>query len=67
MTKYRLLIASALVPSEQQAIWLDPEVSDYGSIYEILNLHQPTPFSFKPVGEDIYSRKIDTPQLLGIL
>lgn len=53
-----------IVPPELRDDWLDPETTDSGSIYQVL---QTLPFSswkFTQVSDLIYSKKIDTTDLM---
>lgn len=53
-----------IVPSEQQETWLDPSIHDATSLYDIMRTTPYDSLSIIHVGEGIFSKKLDTADLI---
>ena len=53
-----------VVQTDQYASWLDPNVQDMASLYDVMRAPAHDALQAVRVGDDIYSKKIDSPTLL---
>lgn len=53
-----------VVRPDQYATWLDPSVSDMAQLYDVMRAPAHAALAPTQVGDDIYSKKIDTPDLI---
>lgn len=61
MTPSRLPV---IVHPDDEADWLNPEISDINTLYRIMRPYDPDQLEIIRVGDNINSAKIDTPQLI---
>lgn len=53
-----------IVQPGQQDTWLNPEIDDVGSLYDIMRMAPHDSLTFQRVGDDIFSKKTDMPRLI---
>jgi putative SOS response-associated peptidase YedK len=61
MTPSRLPV---IVHPDDEADWLNPEISDINTLYKIMRPYDPDLLEIIKVGDDINSMKIDKPHLI---
>lgn len=61
MTPSRLPV---IVHPDDEADWLNPEISDINTLYKIMRPYDPDLLEIIPVGDAVNSTKIDTPNLI---